>query len=51
MYDAQIEFIGGKSLQYAGENDKTVAKETGITIKIESEPKMDSHVFQKDEEL
>ena len=51
MYDAQVEFIGGKSLQYAGKNDKTVEKETGITIKIEPECKMDSNVSRKDEEL
>ena len=51
MYDAQIEFIGGKSLQYAGQGEKTVEKETGITIKIESELKMDSNVLQKGEEL
>ena len=47
MYDAQIEFIGGTSLQYAGQGEKTVEKETGITIKIESDPKMDSYIFQE----
>ena len=51
MYDAQIEFIGGKSLQYAGQGEKTVEKKTGITIKIESELKMDSNVLRRGEEL
>ena len=37
MYDAQIEFIEGENLQYAGgdKENETVAKKTGITIKIE----------------
>lgn len=47
MYDAQIEFIEWKSWQYAGEGEQTVEKETGITIKIESDPKMDSYIFQE----
>lgn len=51
MYDAQIEFIGCKSLQYAGQGEKTVGKKTGITIKIESELKMDSNVLRRGEEL
>lgn len=52
MYDAQIEFIEGKSLQYAGgdEENETVAKKTGITIKIESEPKMDSNILKPKDE-